>query len=217
MRRLPLRLGVYVVTAAGLAPGRGHLEVALGALAGGADVIQVRAPELAGDDLLDLAARVTAAVQGSAALAVVNDDVEVALAVGADGVHLGQADLRSRGATVADLRGGLARDLLLGVSVDDVPTAIEAERGGADYLGVTVWGTATKGDARPLGTEGLRRIAAAVSLPVVAIGGVTLERAPEALAAGAAGIAVVSAVAAAPDPIAATRALRAVVDAHLPR
>jgi thiamine-phosphate pyrophosphorylase len=88
-----------------------------------------------------------------------------------------------------------------------------AEMAGADYLGVTVWGTGTKPEAVPVGLEGLREVAAATALPVVGIGGIHAENAREVLVAGAAGIAVISAVADADDPVAAVRELRALVDA----
>jgi len=200
-------LGVCVVTAAGLRPGRGHLDVALGALAGGADLVQLRAPELDDDALAPLAARIAAACRAAGVPLVVNDRLEVAVAVGADGVHLGQDD------DPGGARERLGAGALLGVSVHDPAEARAAVALGADYLGATLWATATKPEARPLGPAGLAAVCAATRLPVLAIGGIDATNAQVALAAGAAGVAVVSAVAAAPDPAAATRALVSAVAA----
>jgi thiamine-phosphate pyrophosphorylase len=99
------------------------------------------------------------------------------------------------------------------VSVDDADEARIAEAAGADYVAVTVWSTATKPEAEPRGLTGVASVAAATSLPVVGIGGITPDNAPEVLAAGASGVAVISAVGAAEDPVAATRRLVAAVHA----
>ena len=194
-----------MVTSAGLVPGRGHLDVARAALRGGAGAVQLRAPELRDEDLLPIAREVAAACREAGALFVVNDRVDVAAASGA-GVHLGQGD---------ELQGARERvgpDGPLGVSVADPGQAVAARAAGADYLGVTVWPTATKPEATPVGLDGLRAVVASVPLPVVAIGGIDERTAPLALDAGAAGVAVVSAVGAAPDPEEATRRLVQVVD-----
>ncbi len=103
---------------------------------------------------------------------------------------------------------------MLGVSVGDVDEAVAAERAGADYLGMTVWSTPTKPDAEPRGLEGLGAVVEATMLPVVGIGGIFASNAALVLEAGAAGFAVISAVAAAADPVAATRSLADVVDRH---
>jgi thiamine-phosphate pyrophosphorylase len=194
-------LGVVVITSSGLVPRRGHRDVALAAIDGGADAVQLRAKELRDDELRPLALELAVACRDAGVLFVVNDRVAVALESGADGVHLGQGD-----------DPGAARDRLgagpvLGVSVGDAAQARAAERAGADYLGVTVWATATKADAVPGGLDGVRTIVTSTSLPVVGIGGIDASNAPSVLEAGASGIAVVSAVGAAPDAVAATRAL----------
>ena len=103
---------------------------------------------------------------------------------------------------------------ILGVSVGSVEEARRAEAAGADYLGVTVWSTATKPEAEPVGLEGLRDVAAATALPVVGIGGIDVGNARDVLAAGASGVAVIGAVAAATDPAEAVRELRAAIDGH---
>jgi thiamine-phosphate diphosphorylase len=111
-----------------------------------------------------------------------------------------------------EARGRLGPERILGVSVGSVEEAQAAEAAGADYLGVTVWATATKPEAVPVGPEGLGDVARATGLPVVGIGGIRADNAREVLAAGAAGIAVIGAVAAAEDAVAAVRELRSVVD-----
>jgi thiamine-phosphate pyrophosphorylase len=204
-------LAVYVVTSSGLVAGRGHVEVARAALEGGATAIQLRAPELEGrrDELRGVGGEIAALCRARGVLFIVNDDADVANEVGADGVHLGQGD-ELRGA-----RGRLPPNRVLGVSVETVDQAREAERLGADYLGVTVFETATKPEATPSGLEGLRKIAESTPLPVVGIGGVDASNATDVLAAGAAGVAVVSAVGAAPDPTEATSELVRVVSGYL--
>lgn len=203
--RPKLVLGVYVVTAAGLVPGRGHAEVASAAIEGGANAVQLRAPEHRDEELLPLARELADRCRERGVLFIVDDRLELALACGAAGVHLGQGD------PWPEARARLGPELVLGVSVEDAEQAIAAEGAGADYLGVTVFATATKSEAVPQGLERLREISAATRLPVVGIGGIDAANARQVLDAGAAGIAVVSAVAAAPDPAAATRELVAVV------
>ncbi|GIU99496.1 MAG: thiamine-phosphate synthase [Actinomycetota bacterium] len=208
MARLdPRALRVYVVTSSGLAPGRGHREVAEAAIAGGATAVQLRAKDLTDEELLPLARELAGRCRAAGVLFVVNDRVEVALASGADGVHVG-GDLDP-----AAVRQRIGPEMVLGVSVTTPTEAEAAEAAGADYLGVTVWPTPTKPDAEAVGLEGLRAIASATSLPVVGIGGITAANAARVLAAGAAGVAVVSAVGAAEDPVAATRTLAGVVSA----
>lgn len=200
----PRSLDVYVVTSSGLVPGRGHLEVALAAIEGGATAIQLRAPELRDDELEPLARELLVRCEVAHVLFVLNDRVDLAAAVGA-GAHVGQGDdPRAARARLGDGRA-------LGISVSTVEEALAAAGDGADYVGVTVWATPTKPKARPRGLDGLRAIAQATGVPVVGIGGIDATNAREVLAAGAAGVAVVSAVGAAPDPVAATRELVEIV------
>ena len=203
----PRALALYVITADAMVPGRGHVDVALAAIEGGATAIQLRAPELDDDPLLPLAREIVARGREAGVLVIVNDRVEVAIAAGADGVHLGQED------GFVGARDRLGAELVLGISVGNPLEARGAEAAGADYLGVTVWSTVTKPEAGPVGVDGLRAISVATPLPVVAIGGIDARNAPDVFAAGAAGVAVISAVGAAPDMVAATRALRDVVHA----
>ena len=200
MRLDPRSLSVYVVTSSSGVGGNGHLEIADAALAGGATAVQLRAPELADDSLLPLAREIAERCRAAGTLFVVNDRVEVAASVGA-GAHVGQDDDPERA------RGLLGADAVLGVSVGTVDDVAVAERAGADYLGVTVFSTSTKPEARPIGLEGLSRIVSATSIPVVGIGGIDAANARDVRAAGAAGVAVISAVADADDPISAVGSL----------
>ena len=201
----PLRLGVYVITSSGLAPGRDHRDVALAAVEGGAGAIQLRAPELSDDELLPLASDLATVCRAAGVLFVVNNRVDVAAESGASGAHVGQDD------DVAGARGRLGSARVLGVSVATPVEAGAAEIAGADCLGVTVWATPTKPEAVPRGLEGLRAVVEATTLPVVGIGGIHAGNAEQVLAAGAVGVAVISAVGAADDPVAATRELVDVV------
>ena len=207
----PSTLRVYVVTSAGLVPGRGHAEVAAAALAGGATALQLRAPGHDDDALEPLVRELAARCRERGVLFVVNDRVDLAVRAGAAGAHVGQDD------RPLEARERLGPDLVLGVSVGTAAQARAAELAGADYLGVTVWATATKPEAAPQGLDGVRAVAAATALPVVGIGGITAASARRVLAAGAAGVAVVSAVGAAPDPVAAIRELVAAVHGHARR
>lgn len=160
------------------------LATARRAVAGGADVVQLRVKGAPTDELVERG-------RGFAELAatfVVNDDVEAALRLGADGVHLGRGD---EGAERA-----LAAGLVLGLSAATVEEAVAAERRGAAYVGAgAVWATPSKPDAESIGLAGLAAICAAVSVPVVAIGGVDATNAAACVEAGAAGVAVIRAVA----------------------
>ncbi|NLG83206.1 MAG: thiamine phosphate synthase [Firmicutes bacterium] len=198
---------LYVITDRGLAGGRPVGEVVRQALEGGAEVIQLREKTLPTGKMVELAAALKELTQAYGARVIVNDRLDVALAVDADGVHLGQEDMPARIA-----RRLLGPEKLLGVSVSSVEEALRAVEDGADYVGAgAVFPTATKGEAGVIGIEGLRAIAAAVDLPVVAIGGIDRAKAAEVIAAGAAGVAVVSAVMAAPDPKEAAREILSTV------
>ncbi|MGQ9476602.1 MAG: thiamine phosphate synthase [Actinomycetota bacterium] len=210
--RRALELGLYVITAADAGGGRGHLDVMRAALAGGADAVQLRDKEAVGGELYRLALEALVILRGGERrpLFLVNDRVDVARAVGADGVHLGQEDLPASAA-----RAILGPEAVLGLSVGSVEEALAAEREGADYLGVgPIFPTPSKPDAgEPLGLEGLRAIRRAVDLPLVAIGGVNENNLEGVFEAGADGVAVISAVISARDMEEAVRRLRRAVDA----
>ena len=205
MARLdPRRLGVYVVTSD---IGPGHRAITSAAIEGGATAVQLRAPELPDEELVRLATSLVELCGEAGVPLLVNDRVDVAVGSGAAGAHVGQAD------DPGSARGRLGPDRILGVSVTSPEEAWMAEMAGADYVGVTVWTTATKPEAVAIGLEGLRDVVGATALPVVGIGGIDARNAREVLAAGAAGIAVIGAIASAPDPVEAVRELRASVDA----
>jgi thiamine-phosphate pyrophosphorylase len=202
---MSLDLTLYVITDRRLASGRSHEEVAREAIAGGATVIQLRDKEASTKELVEIGRRLRRLTAERGVTFIVNDRVDVALAVNADGVHLGQEDMPA----------ALARQLMgpakvIGVSASTVEEAKRAEKDGANYLGVgPVYATVTKPDAgEPIGVEGLAEILRAVSIPVVAIGGIKEGNVEEVIAAGADGVAVVSAVVAAQDIEAAARRLR---------
>ena len=197
---------LYLVTDAVLAGPRGVMAVVQAAVTGGVSVVQLRDKSADGRALLAQARELAEWLRPRDVTFIVNDRVDLALACDADGVHVGQSDLPC---TV--VRRLVGPDRLVGVSVGSVAEAVQAERDGADYLGVSpVFATSTKPDAPPaVGLDGLRAIRAAVRLPLVAIGGLHSGNAAEVLAAGADGLAVVSAIMAAADPAAAARQLRA--------
>lgn len=135
---------------------------------------------------------------------VVNDSVEIAIDIDADGVHVGQSDIKGR-----DIRAMIGPDKILGISAGTVEEAQAAEKAGADYIGVgAVFGTSTKKNARNLSKEKLKEISSSVSIPVVAIGGINASNVEELYGCGVDGVAVVSAIFAAEDPGAATEHLK---------
>ncbi|HZN42585.1 MAG TPA: thiamine phosphate synthase [Actinomycetota bacterium] len=207
----PQMLRVYVVTSGTVDPRRTHEDIVEAAIEGGATAVQLRAPELRDEELAALVPALADRCRRAGIPLVVNDRVDVAVASGASGAHVGQDE------DAGTARARLGPDRVLGISVGTPDEAWTAERAGADYLGVTVWATDTKPDARPVGIDGLREVAAATALPVVGIGGIDAGNAAGVLEAGAAGIAVIGAVAAADDPVAAVRSLRDVVDRALGR
>jgi len=182
--------------------GRRHREVAAGALDGGAPMIQLR--EKGGDlrVLVEEGRAILELCRRRGGCFIVNDRLDLALAVEADGVHLGQEDVP---ASLA--RRLLKPGMLLGVSTHSVEEARAAEAAGADYIGFgPVFPTGTKTASRPaVGVEGIRAVRAAVRIPILAIGGMTLERLPDVIRAGANGVAVVSAIVGARDIRQATR------------
>jgi len=190
------RLRLVVITDAGLASPRSVVEVVGQALAAGAPAVQLRNKGESARALLEVGHVLRARTRETGALFFVNDRLDVALALGADGVHLGPDDL-----PVAAARAVVPRGFLIGYSTDDPDEARQAVLDGADYLGCgTVYATSTKGDAGPsIGLDGLRRVVEAVPVPVVGIGGIDAARAADVARTGAAGVAVVGAVMGAAD------------------
>jgi thiamine-phosphate pyrophosphorylase len=198
-------LRLIVITDRRLAEPRDLLHVVRLCLEAGAPAVQLRDKDATARELYEQAVRLRALTSEYDALLFINDRLDIALAAGADGVHLGPGDLPLEAA-----RRAAPAPFLIGTSTDDPGTARRAEAAGADYIGCgAVFGTTTKtevGDER-IGPEGLAAVAGAVEIPVIAIGGITPENAPELANTGAAGIAVIGALMAADDPRAITRAL----------
>ncbi len=185
-------LGVYFITSREF--GRAHEAVAEMALNGGIKTIQFREKNMNSREMLNTAKRLRDLCDGYKATLMINDRVDIALTTGADGVHVGQEDMPPQ--EVRRIFKGM-----VGVSVNNLKEAVEAERY-ADYLGAgPVFSTTTKEDVREvIGVEGLKRIVEAVSIPVVGIGSINIDNAPEVLQTGVAGIAVISTIAASSDP-----------------
>jgi len=188
------RVGLYVVTADYRE--RTHIGMAKAAVAGGARIIQYREKKASSRVMLEAATRLRAVTAASGALLIINDRVDIALAVNADGVHLGQDDMPCRAA-----RKLMGDGYIIGVSATNFSEAVEAAHDGADYIGLgPIYPTMSKDDAAPaMGIEGLVKVVAAVSVPVVAIGGLTADNIGGVLEAGADGIAMISAIAGAAD------------------
>lgn len=188
---------LYAVTdRSWLKEGQTLLSVCEDVLANGATFLQIREKDLDAGSFEAEAAKLKALCARYGVPYVVNDSVEIALAIDADGVHVGQSDIKGR-----DIRGMIGADKILGISAGTVEEAIAAENAGADYIGVgAVFGTGTKKDARNLTVEKLKEISAAVSIPVVAIGGISDKNIMKLSGSGVDGVAVVSAIFAAEDP-----------------
>ena len=196
---------LYLVTDRTLSLGRSTVEVVRAAIRGGVSCVQLREKGCSTREFMDEARLLKALLVGTGVPLFINDRLEVALAVGADGVHLGQNDL-----AIADARRLVGNRMIIGISAESVADAVRAEAEGADYIGASpVFTTPTKTDtASPLGLDGLRAIRRAVQLPLVAIGGINADNAAQVLRAGADGLAVVSAIVSAPCPRTAAAGLR---------
>jgi thiamine-phosphate pyrophosphorylase len=208
----PIDWRLYLVTDRPIAGARPIEDVVCAAARGGVTAVQLREKECGTREFVELGRRLKALLVPFGVPLLVNDRVDVALAVGADGVHIGQADMNFR-----DARALLGPEAAIGLSVETMEQAQEAERLGAAYLGVSsVFPTATKpGTAPEWGLAGLGRLRAASRHVLVGIGGITVENAAEVIQAGADSVAVVSAICGARDPENAARELRRVVEAAM--
>lgn len=197
---------LYAVTdQSWLKEGQSLLSVCEDVLKNGATFLQIREKDLDAVLFEAEAAKLKDLCAQHKVPYVVNDSVEIALAIGADGVHVGQSDIRGR-----DIRSLIGPERILGISAGTVEEAIAAENAGADYIGVgAVFGTSTKKNARNLTVEKLKEISSAVSIPVVAIGGINGKNLMDLCGSGVDGVAVVSAIFAAEDPGKATAELLA--------
>jgi thiamine-phosphate pyrophosphorylase len=211
-RELLRRAGVYLVTEESLSAGRRSEEIVEAALEAGVRVVQVREKESSARRALQIAQAVRRLTRRFDALLIVNDRIDIALAADADGVHLGQEDL-----SIADARRLLGEAALIGLSITQVAQLAAPDAALADCLGVgAVFPTGSKSDATLTGLVLLaaaRTATATTRTPIVAIGGITAENACRAVLAGADVVAVISAIAAAPDPGRAAAALLGAVQA----
>ena len=206
--RLPSPL--YVILDRSVTRGR-DLPNLLGAiLSGGCRLVQLREKSMPLAELLPLARRLARQCREAGALFIVNDRADLALASGADGLHVGQDDLPAR-----DARAILRPGMILGVSTHDPEQARRAVVDGADYVAVgSIFPTTTKAGFQLVGTELIRRVRPEVPVPLVGIGGITPDNAPAVLGAGADAVAVISALGAAPDPETMTRRFLERITSH---
>lgn len=194
---------IYLVTDDGCLQGRSLLDCVREALEGGVTLVQYRAKTASSAEMYAEALQLKALCDSFKVPLIINDRLDIAMAVGAAGVHLGQDDL-----PCAAARKILGEDYIIGVSAHNPTEAKAALQSGADYLGCgAVFGTATKADVKKLGTEGLMAICKAKGLPVVGIGGVTADNYREVRATGADGAAIVSGILAQPDIRTTVRAI----------
>ena len=203
-----MRYGLYVITDEGVSHGLGHVEIARRVAEGGADVIQLRDKARTSRDMLSIALQVREITRAKGITFIVNDRLDLARAAGADGVHLGQEDL-----PVPFARKVAGKGFIIGTSVRSVEEAMIAETEGADYVALSpIFDTPTKSDAGPgMGLEILKGIKSAVSIPVIAIGGIGKGNARQVMDAGADGVAVISAIVGQKDIAKATVEMRSLI------
>ncbi len=199
---------LYVITDAELSRGRSNREVIAAALIGGATIVQYRAKNASTRQMIEEALELRELCHAQAVPLIIDDRVDVALAVDADGVHVGQDDMPA-----AFARRLIGPGKILGVSAESVKEARTAMAEGADYLGVgAVFPTGSKPDAgEPIGLPGLMQVARTSVIPIVGIAGINAQNAASVVRAGAAGIAVISAVVSAGDIESAARELKRIV------
>ena len=210
MSRPPFNPGLYLVTDRPALLGRDLLDVVARAVAGGVGMVQLREKNAATREFVELARALVSLLRPRGVPLLVNDRVDVALACGADGVHVGQDDMHP-----ADVRALVGLNMILGLSVTGEAETRAARGMPVDYLGAgPIFATATKKDAgAPQGLDGLSAMLSLAEVPVVAIGAIGAGNAAAVMARGVSGVAVVSAICSAPDPRAAAMALRRIVDA----
>lgn len=195
---------LYAITDRYWLNGRSLSQVVRESLEGGVTLLQLREKNLDSESFLQEAIEIKELCREYKVPFIVNDNVDVALKMDADGIHVGQSDMEA-----GDVRKKLGPDKILGVSAQTVEQAIKAEKAGADYLGVgAVFPTGSKDDAIEVPHSVLKEICEAVSIPVVAIGGITKDNIKELAGSGIAGISVISAIYAQPDIKAASEALK---------
>jgi len=200
-------LSLYVITDEKIGLGRSHIFLAEEALKGGATVIQLRDKEKSGRELYKIGVKLREITKKYGGLFIVNDRLDIALAVGADGVHLGMNDL-----PISVARRIAGNNFIIGASVSSPEEAILAEKEGADYISAqSVFETSSKEDVKVIGLEGLKAIVKVSSLPVIAIGGINRDNVRDVMKTGVKGIAVISAVVSKEDVRSATEELNKLI------
>jgi len=187
---------IYLVTDRGILQGRDLLDAVAEAIEGGVTLIQLREKEVSSREFYQIALKVKDLAHSRGVPLLINDRLDIALAVNADGLHIGQEDLPLKVA-----RKLLGPDKIIGLSVSNLEDAVQGEKEGADYLGAgAVYPTTSKDVSEsPIGPDGLKKIKDAVSIPVVGIGGINLFNIEEVKRTGVDGVAVISAIMGAPD------------------
>ena len=203
------QLKLYLVTDRSLSSGRSLEEVVSEAVAGGVTMVQLREKDASTGEFVELAFRLKEILKPYNVPLIINDRVDVALAVDAEGLHIGQSDMPYEIARIL-----LGPDKIIGLSVENMDDLLEANRLDVDYVGISpVYGTPTKTDtAEPFGLEGLRRAVALSDHPTVAIGGMNAGTIADVIAAGTDGVAVVSAICSADSPRSAAKELLEIID-----
>lgn len=196
---------LYLVTDRTLSRDRSSEEIVSAAVRGGVTCVQLREKHCSTREFIREARSLQPLLHRLKIPLIINDRLDVALAIAADGIHLGQSDMH-----ISDARRLVGKKMIIGISAENFDDAIVAEQEGADYIGISpVFATETKTDtAAPLGLEGIRRIRRAVGIPLVGIGGINFSNAREIISAGADGVAVVSAIIAADCPETAAAELK---------
>jgi thiamine-phosphate pyrophosphorylase len=199
---------LYLVTDRKLSMGRHNLSVVQSAVKGGVSCVQLREKNCSTFEFIEQALLLKDFLNEQNIMLIINDNLDVAQAVGADGIHLGQKDT-----PFSMAKKIVGNSMIIGISAECLNDAVRAEKEGADYIGVgPIYSTATKTDTgAPLGLEGLRQIRKSVKIPIVAIGGLNPTNAEEVIKSGADGIAVVSAIVSAKDPEKEARTLITII------
>jgi thiamine-phosphate pyrophosphorylase len=200
---------LYLVTDRGLSRGRTTIQIVEAALCGGVTCVQLREKTCSTREFITQALSIKDHLKRHNVPLIINDRVDIAQAVNADGVHLGQSDM-----PIEMARAILKDSMIIGISAESLEDAVQGEKDGADYIGVSpIYATPSKTDAAsPLGLEGLREIRKSVKIPLVGIGGLNRENAGEVINNGVDGVAVVSAIVAADDPEKAARELKKIIE-----
>lgn len=204
-------LSLYLVLDPELCRTHSMVETTLAAIAGGATIVQLRDKRAGTEGLIRIGRELMDAMRGTGVPLIVNDDIDAAIAIGADGLHVGQDDLPTKTA-----RDRLGPDKIIGLSIEDETVARKVDRSIVDYVGIgPVFATPTKPDHKPaIGFDGLASLVRIAGLPSVAIGGLKRDHVDPVFEAGANGIAVVSAICGQPDPEGASRKISDAIKAR---